>query len=115
MTFILVDHFAGEIEVEGKESANRIPRRQMIFVRFVIIDAIVFEGSRQPPGRRLPGWSLHDKFVRCYDAHQIASQLFRALSLNMQACARGGAPAYSAKQRPQRIGLAAGNMSQFMG
>jgi hypothetical protein len=53
----------------------------MIFVRGVVINAIVFQGPRQAARQTLPARILSDEFTSGDHAHQIAGQFFRPLTL----------------------------------
>ena len=44
--FAIVDQFANERRIQSEQRANRVARREMIFVAFVKLDAVVLDRSR---------------------------------------------------------------------
>jgi hypothetical protein len=86
----------------------------MIFIRGVIVDAVVFKAAGQTARQWFPARGLIDELPGGHDADQIARQFLGALSLNPQAGARGRPAANRPKQEAQRVRLATGNVRQFM-
>ena len=86
----------------------------MIFIRAVIIDAVMLDRAGQAPRFRLPTWLFFDVLTRRDQSDQIASELFGALPLYAQARPRCGAMRNCSKQWSQRIRLAAGDVRQLM-
>src|SRR6476661_7150778 len=62
---------ARQLDIQRKQCANRIARRQVIFVRAVVIDAVVLDGARDSSRRRLPTRGFVDELLRGYQPNQI--------------------------------------------
>ena len=62
----------------------------MIVVRSIIIHAVVFERARNATRQRFPTRSLVDVLANGHDPDHVAGEFFRALTLNVQACASSG-------------------------
>ena len=86
----------------------------MIFIRAVIIDAIMLDRAGQAPRFRLPTWLFFDVLTRGDQPDQITCELFGALPLYAQAGPGRGAMRHRSKQRAQGIRLAAGDVRQLM-
>ena len=87
----------------------------MIFVRIVLVYAIVFHRARQPPRQRVVVGRSGDKGLDSHLTHQVASQLLRALVAHAQTGQARSARSHGAKQLTQAIGITIGDVDQLMG
>jgi hypothetical protein len=75
----------------------------------------VFQGAGHPARQRLPTRSFPDELARGHHSHQITRKFFGALPLDAHSGAHRRAFGDSAKQRPQRIRLTAGDVRKLVG
>ena len=77
---VAANNLTGKVQIKREQSSNRVARRQVISVRSVIVNAVVFDGARQTSWQRLPTDMLFNEFARSHQSYQIAHQFFGALA-----------------------------------
>lgn len=110
----ITHNFTCKFYIQGKERANSASRRQVIFVRRVVVHAVVFQCARQSPRQWFPAGCFLDELACRHHADEIAREFFGALSLNPQSGAHRRARCDCAKQRSQRFILAACDVGQLV-